>query len=397
MFTNRFTDKRGRFFSVAAAAVLLLFYTSGVVLPPAATAKTCTTPLCKVTTTEDLFVDDADYSSFAEAAAKQLQWLAMQPPQKRVAFGDGSVCCTHIARAIETLLHYLQKNPGRLQLNRYIRTHYDIYQAQGFTACNNNEMLVTAYHEPTFSGSRKADNRARWPIYRLPADADGVLPTRAEIENRALFTGLELAWLNDPFDAYLLHVQGSGKIRFRDGTIQAVRYAGNNGHPYMSLGKLFVDKEIMPLEEVNNISIRRWLTAHKKQRRQMLQHNPRFIFFRWGDTQNPAGSNGVPLTPKRSVAIDPSVFPTGSIAFLQSRLPRKTDSITGNKGVQWQPLHRFVFPQDSGAAIKGPGRIDLFLGAGKHAEHAANIMRERGKLYFLLLKGTPVSREKCCQ
>ncbi len=390
--------RRDRLFSLITAAIFLIFYSSGAILLPDAMAKGCEAPLCRVTAVEDLFVDDIPYASFAEAAENQLQWLSMQPPQKMVAFGEGSVYCSHIAKTIETLRNYLQKKPTRLQLNRYITTHYDIYQAQGFATHNSGEMLVTAYYEPTFAGSRKPDKQARWPIYRLPAAADStILPTRAEIENNALLAGLELAWLNDPFDAYLLHIQGSGKIRFADGTIQTVRYAGNNGQPYMSLGKLFVDRGIMPLEEVNNISIRRWLATHKKQRRQMLQHNPRFIFFRWGDTQNPAGSNGVPLTPGRSVAIDPAILPTGSIAFLQSRQPLITGSTNENQAIQWQPLHRFVFPQDSGAAIKGPGRVDLFVGAGERAKYAANIMREPGKLYFLLLKGTPIKPAKCCQ
>ncbi len=364
---------------------------------PAARAKACPAPLCKISAVEADFFDDSAYTSLIAATTSQLQWLETQPPQKRVPFGEGSVCCADIARAVEKFLHYLQKKPARSQLNHYIRKHYDIYQAQGFAAHNSGEMLVTAYYEPTFAGSRKKNRQARWPIYRLPEIDGKPLPTRAEIENSTLFAGLELAWLNDPFDAYLLHVQGSGKIRFADGTTQAVRYAGNNGHSYMSLGKLFVDRGIMPLEEVNNISIRNWLAAHKEQRREMLQHNPRFIFFRWGDMQNPAGSSGVPLTPGRSIAIDPAIFPTGGIAFLQSRQPLFTDNTTASQQIQWRPLHRFVLAQDSGAAIKGPGRVDLFAGAGKRAEYAANIMRERGKLYFLLLKGTPVKRAKCCQ
>ncbi len=341
------------------------------------------------------FFDNGDTASLITAIKSQLEWINMQPRGQTVHFGNGSILCAHIARALETLLRYLQKKPSTKRINRYIQRHYDIYQARGFADHPPGEMLVTAYYEPTFTGSKKQTIKARWPIYRFPKKLPSPMPTRAEIENKALLLGEELVWLEDPFDAYLLHIQGSGKIRFADGTTRAVRYAGNNGHPYMSLGKLFVDREIMPLEEVNTLSMRQWLTAHPQKRKEMLQQNPRFIFFCWGRTQHPTGSNGMALTPGRSIAIDPEILPTGSIGFLHSQIPQPSRNNTGE--IHWQPFHRFVFPQDKGAAIKGPGRVDLFLGAGKQAEYAASIMRERGQLYFLLLQGTPVRREKDCQ
>ncbi len=375
-------------FTAAIVHLLLLFY--GGVVPTFAAENVCR-PYCqKVSPANVSFFDDTDRSSLIAAINSQLQWLTIQPANTMVHFGSGKISCSHIARALETLLRYIRKNPTPSQLNRYIKKHYDIYQIKGCRP--QKKLLVTAYYEPTFAGSRKQSNKAQWPIYRLP-NAHGPLPVRAEIENRAIFKGRELAWLNDPFDAYLLHIQGSGKIRFSDGTIRAVRYAGNNGHPYKSLGKLFVDRGILPLKEVDNISMRNWLTAHPDRRREMLQANPRFIFFRWGDEKNinPIGSSGVQLTPGRSIAIDPAIFPAGGLGFLFSRKPK------GPKTQRKQTLHRFVFPQDKGAAIKGPGRIDLFLGSGKAAEQTANIMREPGILYFLLLKGTPVKQEKCCQ
>ena len=150
----------------------------------------------------------------------------------------------------------------------------------------------------------------------------------------------------------------------------------------------------MPLEKVNNVTIDQWFKNHPDKQREMLQRNPRFIFFEWGNTENPHGANGVQLTPRRSIAIDPSVLPTGGIAFLKSRKPlfNKRGELRG-----WRPLHRFVFPQDQGAAIKGPGRVDIFWGSDNYAKNAANLMKEPGKLYFLLLKETSVSREKRSQ
>ncbi len=379
----------------------LLFFWGEILTAAAATpivTQENSPALCRMAPSAVKFFDDGDRAALIAATKSQLEWATMQPWNRTLSFGKDKILCTYIARSLETFLRYLQKKPSAKQLNHYIRTHFDIYQVCPPTkhSCKGRDgkMLVTAYYEPTFAGSKEQSKTAHWPIYRLPQKRTAPMPTRAEIENKALFAGEELAWLNDPLDAYLLHVQGSGKIRFTDGTTRAVRYAGNNGHPYMSLGKLFVDRNIMPIEKVNNISIRKWLTEHPEKREEMLQHNPRFIFFCWGDEQNPKGSNGVALTPGRSIAIDPSILPTGSIGFLQSRMPLQAE---GEQQIHRKPLHRFVFPQDKGAAIKGSRRVDLFLGAGKDAEYAANIMREQGKLYFLFLQGTPVSKEKRCQ
>lgn len=355
-------------------------------------------PLCQNTTTQTLFTDNASDASLIEAAENQLHWLKRQPPEQKIPFGQIPVSRSQMVRSLESFLQMMRKRPTPRQLDHFIKTKYHVYQAAGRKQREKGEMLVTAYYEPTFSGQRDRSSLARWPLYRLPpaartgkTKASG--PTRAEIENSGLFAGGELVWLTDPFDAYLLHVQGSGKIRFSDGSLRSVRYAGNNGHPYKSLGKLFVDRAILPLEKVNNNTLRSWLENHPEQRQEMLQHNPRFIFFKWGPSGNPEGSSGLPLTPGRSIAIDPKVLPAGSIGFLKSRRPL-FDSAGKVRG--WATLHRFVFPQDEGAAIKGAGRVDLFLGADSYAEHAANIMREPGELYFFLLKES-VKREKHCQ
>ncbi len=139
----------------------------------------------------------------------------------------------------------------------------------------------------------------------------------------------------------------------------------------------------MSLEEVTIPAIRNYLKQHPEQLQRILHHNPRFIFFNWGDTQGPRGSSGAVLTPGRSIAIDNSALPNGAIGFLSTKQPvvNKQGEIT-----DWRPLNRFVFPQDSGSAIKGTGRVDLFWGHGDFAELAANHMKEDGELYFLVKK-----------
>lgn len=263
-------------------------------------------------------------------------------------------------------------------------------------------MLITGYYEPVFPGSPTRTRPYIHPIYSPPPELvvkgdsenkrigrltpDGQVVdfwSRGEIETRGLLKGGELAWLSDPFDAYLLHVQGSGRLRFPDGSLHAVRYAGSNGLEYMSIGKLLVEEDIMRLEDVSVPAIRDYLSSHPEQRQKILHHNPRFIFFNWGDTQGPRGSSGRILTPGRSIAIDNSALPAGTIGFLVSRKPLfdRNDNL-----LVWEDLARFICPQDSGAAIKGTGRVDIFWGNGKYAELAASHMKEPGSLYFLVKK-----------
>ena len=207
--------------------------------------------------------------------------------------------------------------------------------------------------------------------------------SREEIENENLLAGSELVYLRDPFDAYLLQVQGSGKVRLPDGTIRAIRFGGHNGHGYKSIGKLLVDEGKMTLEEASVPAIRSYLAANPDEIERILHYNPRYIFFKWGDDASPQGSTHVSLTPGRSIAIDRAVLPAPVIAYLVTEKPRI--DIDGTL-LDWEPLRRFVLPQDSGAAIKGPGRADLFLGSGRFAELNAGQMKQPGKLYFLIAR-----------
>jgi membrane-bound lytic murein transglycosylase A len=180
-----------------------------------------------------------------------------------------------------------------------------------------------------------------------------------------------------------MHVQGSGRVELADGTIRAVSYGGSNGHSYRSLGKRFVDLAIMPKEEVSIPRIRAYFATHPDKTIPMLHENPRYIFFRWGDEQGPRGALGTILTAGRSVAIDHSALPTGALGYLVSSKPVLSEDGTID---HWRPFGRFVLPQDSGSAIRGPGRVDLFWGNDHYAEIAASHMNEPGELFFLVKK-----------
>lgn len=349
-----------------------------------------------------VFEDDHDTLSLIQAAERQLTYLTKLPPEKTISFGIDSYSVARLIRSLEILISTLQENPDASQFNRFLLDNYHVYQAGGRERQGGRRMLVTGYYEPVFDGSLSREDPFLYPVYSVPDslvtrsqgeqtevgryDRNNLfLPywSRAEIENNNLLKGYELAYLRDPFDAFLLHVQGSGRIRLQDNTIKAIRFAGTNGLEYNSIGKLLVDEEIMPLKEVNIPAIRSYLERNPEQRQRILHHNPRYIFFTWGSTSGPTGSSGEVLTPGRSIAIDVAALPAGTIGYLTTRAP-----ITDNQGMinGWKPLHRFVFPQDTGAAIKGTGRVDLFWGNGGYARTAANNMKEEGKLYFLVIK-----------
>lgn len=392
--------------SITLVVVLLLGATPGCCLPP---TKDIYSPLHSVAESDTpVFFDDMDIGPLIQAAKNQAAYLEKQNLNAGISFGADSYDNRWLLLSVRELLKKLQQHPGSKELNQFLRENYLVYQAGGRKNSPGRRMLVTGYYEPIFRGSLTREPPFLTPIYSppqslvsLPAtsdrqadkigryDADNQFVaywTRAEIENNNLLQGNELAFLQDPFDAFLLHVQGSGRIELPDKSVRSVRYAGSNGLGYNSIGKLLVDENIMTLAEVNIPAIRAYLQGHPEQRQRILQHNPRFIFFTWGDASSPKGSSGEALTPGRSIAMDTSSLPGGTIGYLVSRRPEVAGdgTITG-----WIPLHRLVFPQDSGAAIKGTGRVDIFWGNGDYAEIAANHMKEEGQLFFLVKKGFP--------
>jgi membrane-bound lytic murein transglycosylase A len=176
-------------------------------------------------------------------------------------------------------------------------------------------------------------------------------------------------------------VQGSGKVDLGDGNILSVLYDGQNGRPYRSLGKFLIDSGALPRENMSMQAIREYLRAHPDKLVETLNQNPSYVFFRL-DTGPSRGNIGVPLTPGRSLATDSALFPKGALGFMVSQKP-----VIENGTIKaWAPFSRFVMNQDTGGAIRGPGRADLFWGQGPEAELSAGNMQQEGELYFLLRK-----------
>jgi membrane-bound lytic murein transglycosylase A len=268
--------------------------------------------------------------------------------------------------------------------------------------------LLTGYYEPLVQASRTASASYLYPLYQKPKDLltvelgtlfpslrgqrvrgrlesrngqDLVVPyyTRAQIETSEVLKGQELLFLNDRADAFFLEIQGSGRARLPDGQIIRVGYADQNGHPYRAIGRLLIDKGALTREQTNALAIKQWVRANPKQADEILHANASQVFFRElpaleGGNSNPnigpPGSLGVPLTPMRSIAIDPRRVAMGSLVWITARTPSGA-------------LNLLTLAQDTGGAITGPIRADLFTGFGEAAEQLAATLNAPLQLYVL--------------
>lgn len=350
------------------------------------------------------FRDDLSRDSLRSAISHSLSYLDRVPPERTFTICGRDFSAAWLGETLRSFLEVVNTAGSADELDALVRRQFDIFQARGLSG--NGDVMVTGYFEPVLDGSLQKEPPFIYPLYRVPPDLavmvggstfsgrkigrlDGgkLVPywSRAEIEEHDLLAGRELVYLRDPVDAFILHVQGSGKVRLRDGSIRRVQFRAKNGRPYSSIGRLLVDEGIMPLSEVSLPAIVQYLQNNPAARDRILRHNQSYIFFRWGDdgAEGPQGCLGEALTSGRSIALDQSFFPAGALCFLRSSAP----VFDGSGAVRaWKPMSRFVLNQDAGSAIKGPGRVDLFWGAGPTARAAAGLMKHPGKLYFLIKK-----------
>jgi membrane-bound lytic murein transglycosylase A len=244
------------------------------------------------------------------------------------------------------------------------------------------EGLFTGYYEPELHGSRKQTGSYTVPLYRPPPDLveAKAYHTRKAIDGGALAgRGLELLWLDDPIDAFFLQVQGSGRVRLAQGGSLRVGYAANNGHAPTMIGRILVERGELTKEAATMQTVRQWLRDHPAEATALMQRNARYIFFREIPGAGPIGALGVALTPGRSLAVDPKLLPLGAPLWLDTTYPAETPEAG-------KPLQRLVVAQDSGSAIRGAVRGDLYWGSGDEALRYAGRMKQRGRYYLLLPK-----------
>jgi membrane-bound lytic murein transglycosylase A len=355
------------------------------------------------------FRDDMDLSSLAQAISRNLEYLHRLEPQYIFYYGPHEYTCLQVRESQEAFLELVSKNPDPEELNEKIRRDFLVYRATG--RVGNNKVLFTGYYEPVYEGSLIPDETFKYPVYQKPDDlikidlslfrdeyagksiiarieGKEVLPyfSRKQIEaDKALADrGLEIAWLKDPLDVAFLHIQGSGRLKLPDESTISVGYQASNGRPYRSIGRYLLDRGLLSSEEISMQSIRRYLSEHPEILEEVLNHNPSYVFF--GFMENgPFGNIDVPLTPGRSVALDSRIFPKGALCFISTEKPLIDLS---NEITDWSKFSRFVLNQDTGGAIKGSGRADIFWGSDQHAELAAGHMKHEGDLYILIKKPT---------
>jgi len=279
----------------------------------------------------------------------------------------------------------------------FFETWFVPYEVKDPTSENG---LFTGYYEPELKGSFTQGGVYQTPLLSRPADLvsvnlgsfdkdlggntiwgqvkDGRLrsyPDRAAIEKGALGAlGQPIMWVESPVDAFFLHIQGSGRVRLPDGTIARVGFAGKNGQTYKSVGRILIDSGEIPANRLTMSAIRNWVDKRPIEGPKLLQKNPSYVFFRLLKGDGPLGAQGVPLTPERSLAIDRRYVPLGVPLWLETRDPL-------NKNIAF---HHLMVAQDTGGAIKGMVRGDIFFGAGDRATKRAGNMKRPGRYYILL-------------
>ena len=267
----------------------------------------------------------------------------------------------------------------------------------------NGTALLTGYYEPLLRGARHRGGIYATPLLRRPPDLVSVdlglfrpswrgertagrvengrlvpYASRAEIEAGALDRfNLALAWVDDPVAAFFLQIQGSGRVELADGGTLRLGYDGENGGSYVSIGRLLVDDGAMTLDQVSAQSIKAWLASHPDAAKDLMDRNPSYVFFREQTGDGPIGTEGVALTPGRSLAVDREFIAFGVPVYLDVAQDGQ------------DPTRRLTVAQDTGAAIRGPLRGDLFWGFGSEAETRAGPMRAQGRIYLLLPRAAP--------
>ncbi|MCP3963376.1 MAG: transglycosylase [bacterium] len=352
-------------------------------------------------------IDDGDWQSLDEAIGRSRRWLAGRPSGTSFTFGPRTLEAAEMVEALDLIRGWIAAEPTPETFAAQVAQHFDVLESVGGADGADGGMLITGYYEPVIEGSKRRRREYQVPIYGPPSDIIRVdlglfsdewkgrktagrlrgntlvpYPDRAEIRADGLGRAKIIAWARDPVDLFFIEVQGSGALALPNGKEMRIGYAGSNGRQYRSIGRLLIDEGKIPREQISMQSIRAYLAAHPEEIERVLDYNQAVVFFRKLDSA-PVGSLGFPVTPRRSIATDHRLFPRGALGFLATDLPAMAeDGSTVAEGT----LTRFVLNQDRGGAIRGAGRVDFFWGRGEEASMRAGVMKQPGRLFFLVQK-----------
>ncbi len=365
---------------------------------------------------------EAPLSSITKPLIPLAQWPAAVSPQDDLLWGSEAMARAQLMRAIDHSLQYLDtpaaqaayqdyliegitRDRVRRSLIRFrallvlsqspadfyaaVQREFVLYEAIGQDG--EGTVHFTGYFEPSFQASRVPTEDYRYPLYQRPTDLDDwelPHPTRAVLEGidgtqaaQGPLKGLELVWLSDRLEAFLVQVQGSARLRLTDGTFMSVGYAGRTEYPYTSIGRELINDGKIPEDELTLDRLLTHFQAYPDELDDYLPRNNRFVFFRETAGGPPTGTFSFPVTAGRSIATDKALMPPGAIALITLDWPLP-NPVTSSPT---QPISRYVLNQDTGGAIKGPGRVDIFVGSGDAAGEQAGQINTDGHLYYLLL------------
>lgn len=328
-----------------------------------------------------------------ESVDQSIKWFAA--PSSKQWFPLYDITHDQARASVIAMAELLNKQTGPDAFKAEFHEMFDVYESVGYN--DEGIVLFTGYFSPEFKGSRTRTDQFKHPIYQRPADlvtdpATGepkgrALPggatvpyaTRAEIESSGMFAGAELVWLESKLDAYIVHVNGSAKIRMPDDTLMFIGYNGKTDRPYASLGKAIVEAGLVPKNKISMRAIQELYRKEPARVDELMLRNESFVFFKEYDGGSwPAGSLGVRVTQERSLATDKKIYPRGGLVLV--------DTTSYSFTHQPKKFYKFMLDQDTGGAIRAPGRADLYMGIGPGAGILAGQQYAEGRLYYFFLK-----------
>lgn len=335
-----------------------------------------------------------------QALDRSIQWF--EAPSSRQRMDAWKQYCTweQASASVRAFKQLLQESPDEATFVAAVKENFQVWQTIGYN--RKGVVLFTGYYTPEFKGSLTQSDEFKYPLFKRPADlvtdpvtgepkgrrmpdgSTGEWPGRRQLIESGAFKGTELVWLRSALDVYIIEVNGSAKVLLPDGRPFYVGYAGKTGRPYVGLGKSMVDAGLIPRDK---LSLKAIMDAYEKNPAQveaLMWKNENMVFFSTYDGGNwPAGSLGVRVTEKESLATDKKVYPPGGVVLVN------TQAI--NFGGTWQPFARYMLDQDTGGAIKAPGRADIYMGIGKAAEILAGGQYSEGTMFYFFLKPEKVA------
>jgi len=354
-------------------------------------------------------VDDLDRDSLRVAVQYSIGYLQKLPPEQIIGEQPRMFTAGEILASLREFDRLLDDWNCRPCFSREMESRFEFVPSS--TDPVTREVLFTGYYQPIIDGSLVRTEKFRYPIYARPpdlivaeqvsvkpqisiekvvgrAEGENFVPyyNRREIdeESRLEGRGLEIAWVADPIELFFLHIQGSGIIRLPDGMQLNVGYAGQNGWPYRSIGRFLIDSGKLTKDEMSMQRLRRYLRENPHEQNEIFNFNPSYIFFRT-NAAGPLGSLEAPVTAERSLATDSRLFPKGALVLVSTEIPVVSGAGELNG---WRAVKRFMLNQDTGGAIRGPQRADIYFGADEKAANMAGYMNRPGRMFFPVLRKT---------